>query len=597
MGMLATLKREYTYISALGRVNKWVKGLNGEATTLLPDDFEAVCDQYGSRPAIIFEDKEWSYNQLDNRANRYAHWGRSIGLQAGDVVSLFMQNRPDYIAAWYGLTKIGAVVALINHNLQGPSLLHCITIAKSKAVIVGHEIIDLWSTIDGQTGDMAIWVGGGLFPGAGDLDRSLNAQPSARPSRAHRETLRAKDPCLYVYTSGTTGNPKAATLSHMRVQGMSRSFIGATRTKHTDRVYVPLPLYHGTGGICGVGICLNTGAALVLRRKFSATNFWDDIVDNKCTVFVYIGELFRYLISAPVHPKERQHIIKSCFGNGLRLDVWSKAEERFGIPLIAEFYGSTEGNVSFINVDGKLGAVGRIPKYAKKRFNSELVRFDIETEQPIRGADGLCQLCEPDEVGEAIGRIDSASARGRFEGYANDKSASDKKLLRNVLEEGDLWFRTGDLLKQDSDGYFYFVDRIGDTYRWKSENVSTNEVSEALGIFEGIEQANVYGVDVPHADGRAGMAVIVAHGPVDMQALSSHVKGQLPSYAVPVFLRFKSEVEVTGTFKYRKVELVQEGFDPNSIPDPMFWMNSTTKQYEPLTPEVYAALQNGEQRL
>jgi fatty-acyl-CoA synthase len=597
MGLIATLKRELTYITALGRINKWLKDLNGEATQLLPDDFEAVCDRFGARPAIIFEGKEWTYNQLDGKANRYAHWGISIGLKAGDVVSLFMQNRPDYIAAWYGLSKIGVVVALINHNLQGPALLHCVTVAKSKAVIVGYEIIDLWSSIEGQTGEMAIWVGGGLHPQAGDLDRALNAQSSARPSRAHREALRAKDPCLYVYTSGTTGNPKAATLSHMRVQGMSRSFIGPTRTSEQDRVYVPLPLYHGTGGICGVGICLNTGAALVLRRKFSATQFWDDIVDNRCTVFVYIGELFRYLIAAPIHPKERLHKIKSCFGNGLRLDVWTRAEERFGIPLIAEFYGSTEGNVSFINVDGRLGAVGRIPKYAKKRFNSELVRFDIETEQPIRGPDGLCEVCAPDEVGEAIGKIDIASARGRFEGYANDKAASDKKLLRDVFEPGDLWFRTGDLLKQDSLGYFYFVDRIGDTYRWKSENVSTNEVSEAICVFEGIEQANVYGVDVPHADGRAGMAVVVAQKPVDMAAFSNHIRGQLPAYAVPVFLRFKTEVEVTGTFKYRKVELVQEGFDPAKIVDPMFWMNPATKQYEPLTGDVYAQIQDGAVRL
>jgi fatty-acyl-CoA synthase len=597
MGLMATLKREFTYVTAVGRINKWLKDLSGESTQLLPDDFEAVCDTHGAKPAIIFEGKEWSYSQLDGKANRYAHWGVSIGLKAGDVVALFMQNRPDYIAAWYGLTKIGVVVALINHNLQGPALLHCITVAKSKAVIVGYEIIDLWRSIDGQTGDVAIWVGGGNHPQAGDLDRALNAQSSARPSRAYREALRGKDPCLYVYTSGTTGNPKAATLSHMRVQGMSRSFIGATRTGTKDRVYVPLPLYHGTGGICGVGICLNTGAALVLRRKFSATQFWDDIVENNCTVFVYIGELFRYLISAPVHPKERLHKIKSCFGNGLRLDVWTRADERFGIPLIAEFYGSTEGNVSFINIDGKLGAVGRIPKYAKKRFNSELVRFDIETEQPIRGPDGLCQICAPDEVGEAIGRIDPSAARGRFEGYANDKAATDKKLLRDVFEPGDLWFRTGDLLKQDSDGYFYFVDRIGDTYRWKSENVSTNEVSEAIGIYDGIEQANVYGVDVPHTDGRAGMAVIVAQDAIDMAALSAHIRGQLPSYAVPVFLRFKQEVEVTGTFKYRKVELVQEGFDPSTITDPMFWMNPATRLYEPLTPEVYAQLQDGVVRL
>lgn len=596
MGLMNIVKREFTYMSALSRINKWLKDLSPEGTALIPDDFEAVCDKYNSSPAIIFEGKTWNYGQLDARANRYAHWALSIGLKAGDVVSLFMQNRPDYIAAWYGLSKVGVVTALVNHNLQGGPLLHCVSVSKSKAAIVGAEIIDLWSTIDGQLGDVAVWVGGATLANYGDLDRSLNAQPVTRPSRAHRENLLSKDPCLYVYTSGTTGNPKAATLSHMRVQGMSRSFIGATRTEHGDRVYCPLPLYHGTGGICGIGIVLNTGATLVLRRKFSATQFWDDIVDNDCTVFVYIGELFRYLISAPIHPKERAHKIKSCFGNGLRADVWARAEERYGKFLIAEFYGSTEGNVSFINVDGKLGAVGRIPKYVKKRFNIEIVRFDIENERPIRGPDGLCELCAADEVGEAIGKIDTSTARGRFEGYANDTAATEKKLLRDVFEPGDLWFRTGDLLKQDSDGYFYFVDRIGDTYRWKSENVSTNEVGEAIGMFDGIEQVNVYGVDVPHADGRAGMAVIVAHGPIDLAALSSHIRAELPSYAVPLILRFKAEVEVTGTFKYRKVELVAEGFDPSTIQDQMFFMNQSSGQYEPLTSELYAQIQAGEIR-
>lgn len=596
MNLISLLKREITYVSALSRINKWLVDLSPESKNLLPDDFEAVCDKYNSSPAIIFEGRTWNYGQLDGRANRYAHWALSIGLKAGDVVSLFMQNCPDYIAAWYGLSKVGVVTALINNNLQGGALLHCVTIAKSKAVIVGLEVVDLWATIEGQISDVPVWVSGATIPNYGDLDRSLNAQAVTRPSRAHRENLIAKDPCLYVYTSGTTGNPKAATLSHMRVQGMSRSFIGATQTGPNDRVYCPLPLYHGTGGICGVGIVLNTGAALVLRRKFSATQFWDDIVDNECTVFVYIGELFRYLVSAPVHPKERLHKIKSCFGNGLRSDVWARADERFGLPLIAEFYGSTEGNVSFINVDGKLGAVGRIPKYAKKRFNIEIVRFDIENELPIRGADGLCEVCAPDEVGEAIGKIDTDTARGRFDGYANDSAATEKKLLRNVFENGDLWFRTGDLLKQDSDGYFYFVDRIGDTYRWKSENVSTNEVGEAICTFEGIEQANVYGVDVPHADGRAGMAVIVTHVPIDISALSAHIKRELPSYAVPLFLRFKKEVEVTGTFKYRKVELVQEGFDPQKITDPMYFMNQSSGQYEPLTPELFAKIHAGDVR-
>ncbi|MEN9855703.1 MAG: hypothetical protein RLZZ157_829, partial [Pseudomonadota bacterium] len=383
---------------------------------------------------------------------------------------------------------------------------------------------------------------------------------------------------------------------HARVQIMSKTFIGPTGTCETDRVYCPLPLYHSTGGICGVGIALNTGAALVLRGKFSATQFWDDVVEHKCTIFVYIGELFRYLVATPAHAKEKAHKLRACFGNGLRADVWARAQDRFGLTRIVEFYGSTEGNVSFINVDSTMGAVGRIPPYMKKRFNVELVRFDVEQERPVRNASGFCEICAPDEVGEAIGKIDPNSARGRFDGYANDAGATQKKLLRDVFEAGDLWFRTGDLLKQDKHGYFYFVDRIGDTYRWKGENVSTNEVSEAIATFEGIEQVNAYGVDVPNTDGRAGMAVIVTHQSLDMTALARHILGELPAYAVPLFLRFQSEVEVTGTFKYKKQDLVKEGFDPAHIKDPLYVFDAPTGQYQPLTSARFADIQAGNMR-
>ncbi|GIU67274.1 long-chain-acyl-CoA synthetase [Candidatus Phycosocius spiralis] len=593
MGLFSSIQRELTYISTLRRTNEWIKDLSPESTTLLPDHWESICDQNNPRPAIIFEGKTWTYGQLDGRANLYAHWAISIGLKTGDVVALFMQNRPDYLAAWYGLAKVGVIVALINHNLQGPSLLHCITIAKSKAAIIGFELADLWASVDGQLPDVSIWSSGGVLPHSNDLDRALNAQSNKRPSRAYREMLLAKDPCLYVYTSGTTGNPKAACLSHARTQALSRSFIAATKSGPNDRVYCPLPIYHATGGICAVGLAFNTGATLLLRRRFSATQFWDDIVDQECTIFAYIGEMFRYLVSAPIHPKERSHKLKSCFGNGLRQDVWARAQERFKIPLIVEFYGSTEGNVGMANIDGKLGAVGRIPSYLKKKFNVELVRFDFEHEKPLRNEDGFCERCGVDEVGEAIGRIDDDNIRARFDGYANDRAGSDKKLLRDVFEYGDLWFRTGDLLRQDKLGYFYFVDRIGDTYRWKSENVSTNEVGEVLCMFPGIDQANVYGVDVPHTDGRAGMAVILASELLDLEALSTYVRSELPGFAVPVFLRFQPEMDITGTFKYRKLELVNEGFNPSQIHDPIVWMNPDTQLYEPLTAQVYDAIQSG----
>jgi fatty-acyl-CoA synthase len=597
MGFIDTLSREVDYVTTLRRTQKWIKGLDPDASGLLADDWEAICDRFGAKTAVEFESRSLTYGQFDGLANRFAHWALAQGLVAGDVVALFMGNRPEYLACWYGLAKVGVVSALINHNLQGHSLAHCVNVAKARAVIVDGELTDLWVTAAEMVGDVPVWSTGGAGAGRNDLDRALNAQSIKRPPRHHREGLRGKDACLYVYTSGTTGNPKAATLTNMRTQGMSRAFIAGTRMTERDKIYVPLPLYHGTGGICGVGLAFNTGGTLVLRRKFSASQFWDDIVDRQCTVFAYIGELFRYLVAADPHPKERAHKLKSCFGNGLRADVWARAEERFAIPRIVEFYGSTEGNVSFINAEGKLGAVGRVPNYLRKQFNFELLKFDVETEQPVRGPDGRCIRCEPNEVGEAVGKIAAGDARARFDGYANDPEASNRKLLRDVLEEGDLYFRTGDLLRQDEAGYLYFVDRVGDTYRWKSENVSTNEVSEALCMFDGIEQANVYGVDVPHADGRAGMAAVVAPDGVDLAALSAHVRRELPAYAVPVFIRFQTEVEVTGTFKYRKVELVKEGFDPARIADPMCWMNPATGLYEPLDAAAHAKILAGETRL
>lgn len=598
MSFIDTLGREFYYITTLLKTQKITADLVPDGTVTIADDIEKTCDNHSSKSAIEFEGMGWTWGQLDGRANRYAHWALEQGLVAGDVVALFMTNKPDYIACWYGLAKVGVVTAMINSNLQGGALMHCVTIAKARAVIVDASLADQWATVSSQLSDTPAWSQGGRKKGLKDLDAALEKAATSRPPRSHRDSVRGRSPCMYVYTSGTTGNPKAGLLSNIRVQGMSRSFVPATRVNKDDRIYVTLPLYHATGGVCAIGLALNTGATIVLRKKFSASAFWDDVVDQKCTIFVYIGELFRYLVNQPPHPKEKAHSLKTCFGNGLRPDVWARAEERFAIPKIVEFYGSTEGNVSFLNVEGKLGSIGRIAPYFKKKFPIELVRFDIENEVPVRDANGLCIPCEPGEAGEAVGKIDESSVRSRYDGYANDPEATKKKLMSDVLEKGDLWFRTGDLLKRDAEGYYYFVDRIGDTYRWKSENVSTNEVAEALGTFDGIEQVNVYGVEVPDNDGRAGMAALVARPGTDMAALAAHVKANLPGYAIPLFLRFQKEPEVTGTFKYRKGDLVAEGFDPAKVDgEPIYWWKSADNSYVPLDAESYALIQSGKVKL
>jgi fatty-acyl-CoA synthase len=594
MGFFAKLKDEINFLALARKTNVWIEELTPNHNVLIADDWERICDQNGTRPAIIYENKTLSYSQLDHLANRYANWAFDIGLRAGDVVAIFMQNHPDYIACWYGLAKIGIVSALINQNLIGSQLLHSVSVAKAKAVIVDDELAPIWASIAHELPDVAGFARFGTpIDGLNDLDRALNAQSNRRPNRIHRSALIGKDPCLYLYTSGTTGSPKAAVISQSRVQGMSRVFIAGSGANRDDKVYISLPLYHGTGGICAVGLALNTGGCIVLRKRFSATQFWPDIVNYKCTIFVYIGEMFRYLVTQDPIDLETKHSLKSCFGNGLRPEVWERAQARYKIPKIMEFYGSTEGNVFLTNLTGRKGAIGRKPKYLEKKINISLVKFDIENEVPIRDENGLCIFCGPEEVGEAIGRLDPNDPRGQFDGYANDAEATNKKILRNVKTQGDKYFRTGDLMRQDKDGYFYFVDRIGDTYRWKSENVSTADVGSALGTFDGIIEANAYGVNVPHHEGRAGMAVIVADKPIEYDALLLHLKAQLPNYALPLFLRLKKEVETTATFKYKKIDLVSDGFDPNKNSDEILWLNPKLQKYEKLTDQEFININQG----
>ncbi|HWX88729.1 MAG TPA: hypothetical protein VNY75_00375, partial [Rhizomicrobium sp.] len=313
------------------------------------------------------------------------------------------------------------------------------------------------------------------------------------------------------------------------------------------------------------------------------------------TMIEYIGELCRYLLNAPPSPLERGHKIRVITGNGLRPEIWREFQARFAVPRIVEFYGATEGNVSMLNYDGTVGAVGRVPDYLEWLLPSRVVRFDVEKEMPVRGGDGLCIECGPDEVGETLGGISKRAGR-EFEGYTN-RADSDKKMLRDVFKKGDLWFRTGDLMRRDGHGYFYFVDRIGDTFRWKGENVSTGEVGEALAAVPGILEANVFGVTVPGVDGRAGMASLVVDGDFGLDDLPARLKARLAPYARPIFLRLAARIDVTGTFKQRKMDLVREGFDPSALADPLYFLDPETGKYERLTPQRYADIVEGRVKL
>jgi fatty-acyl-CoA synthase len=587
---LGAIRREYIYLTTIARTLWLLSRIKPDATRSIVDIVESQAQKRPRNIAIYCLDQAVTYADLDALANRYANWALQNGIGRGNAIALLMENRPDYIAAWLGLFKVGAQVALINTNLVGTALAHSIAISGARHAIVGAELLASFREAPFEIVP-ALWVEGE----GGNLTAALAAASDKSPGKKARGGATLKDRAFFIYTSGTTGLPKAANFSHMRMLFMMSGFVGALRPRADDRIYNPLPLYHSTGGVCAVGLAFFAGGALILKRRLSVHEFWPDIHRYGATMFEYIGEVCRYLLNAPPSPLERGHKIRAITGNGLRPEIWGEFQTRFAIPRIVEFYGATEGNVAMLNYDGTVGAVGRVPDYLEWLLPSRVIRFDVETEMPVRGAEGLCIECTPDEVGEAIGGISARPGR-QFEGYTT-KAESEKKLLRDVFKKGDLWFRTGDLMRRDEHGYFYFVDRIGDTFRWKGENVSTGEVGEVLAAAPGIREANVYGVVVPGMEGRAGMASLVVDGDFDMEALPARLKARLAPYARPLFLRLSPQIAVTTTFKQRKLDLVRDGFDPSTIADPIYFLDPDSGRYELLTPARYADITEGRVKL
>jgi fatty-acyl-CoA synthase len=562
---------------------------------------EELSQTRGDAPALLSVRERLTYRGLAERANRYARWALDQNIAKGETVCLMMPNRPEYMAVWLGITSVGGVVALLNTNLRGASLAHCIDIVAPKHIIVAAEFsAELSSAAVQLTSRPKFWShGGDAFD---RIDHDVERFSGEPLTESERRTVTLADRALYIYTSGTTGLPKAANVSHHRLMQWSFWFAGLMNTGPDDRMYDCLPMYHSIGGVVATGAVLVHGGSVVIREKFSAQEFWNDVVDWDCTLYQYIGELCRYLVNAKAQPRERQHRLRLCCGNGLRADVWEKFQDKFQIPRILEFYAATEANVSLYNVEGKVGAIGRVPPFLTHRFPLSLVQFDRTADAPARGGDGLCIRCATDEIGEAIGRIRSgaSSAGAGFEGYTNAQE-SERKIIRNVFEPGDAWYRTGDLMRKDASGFFYFVDRVGDTFRWKGENVATSEVAEALTAFPGITEATVYGVPVLGTEGAAGMAALVVDGMLDVSELQSelhkHLERRLPSYARPLFLRIRDRIEVTATFKHLKSDLVREGFDPAATNDAIYFDDPSRQAYVPLDTALYAHIKAGKVRV
>ncbi|HEX8233543.1 MAG TPA: long-chain-acyl-CoA synthetase [Caulobacteraceae bacterium] len=588
---------------AKGGANRaWLRALEttsqlSEAGRTLPQVVDDLGRTWGETPALLSEQETLTYAGLAARARAYTRWALSQGLGKGDVVAVLMPNRPDYMALWLGLTRIGAVAALLNTNLAGPSLAHAISVVSAGCLIASPELANRAKQALAHLEEQPrLWIRGGEGEGALSLDPKAFDDAPLDDAMLPRVSL--KDRALHIYTSGTTGLPKAANVSHGRLLMWAGWFAGMMGAGPDDRLYNCLPMYHSVGGVVATGAMLLKGGSVVIREKFSARRFWPEVVAWDCTVFQYIGELCRYLTAAPHHPLERGHRLRLVCGNGLREGVWRAFQERFAVPQVLEFYAATEGVFSLYNAEGKPGAVGRTPPFLAHRFPAVIVRLDLETSEPTRDADGRCIRCDPDEAGEAIGRIAEASgdAANRFEGYTS-AAETEKKVLRDVFAPGDAWMRTGDLMRRDRQGFYYFVDRLGDTFRWKGENVSAAEVADAIAACPGVQEAAVYGVIVPRAEGRAGMAAIVAGDGFEFAELRDQLSQALPTYARPLFIRLASQLTATETFKPKKQVLQAEGFDPERVQDPLYFLDPAEGAYLPLDKDAHDRIVSGELRL
>jgi fatty-acyl-CoA synthase len=580
----------------------WVRALeltgrlDAQPTRTLPVVIDELAARFGEKPALLSDREQLSFIALAERSRRYARWALELGLGKGDVVALMMPNRPEYMALWLGLARVGVTTALINTQLRGASLARSFAVAKASHVVVDAALAAGVAEIAAELpGAPTIWSHGENAHWWPRIDLAIFVYPAGPLTKAEQPAVTLADRALLIYTSGTTGLPKAANVSHHRVMSWSHWFAGLMDIQPGDRLYNCLPMCHSAGGVAAIGAALAGGASVAIAERFSARRFWDDVARWDCTLFQYIGELCRYLLAGPTDPMERAHTLRLACGNGLSGDVWEAFQARFAIPRILEFYAATEGNFSLYNVEGKPGAIGRTPPFLSHRFPAAIVRFDAEAGAPARGRDGFCIRCEVGEAGEAIGRVSAAGA-ARFEGYT-DPAASEMKLLRDVFAKGDAWVRTGDLMQTDDQGFYYFVDRIGDSFRWKGENVAAAEVAAAIRAFPGVSDACVYGVAIPGASGKAGMATVVAREGLDLAALRTHLTARLPDYARPPFLRLAAGLEVTETFKLKKQLLAAEGWDPELISDLLFVDDRAAGGYVRLGPELAARIGAGEVRL
>ncbi|KAI1506048.1 fatty-acyl-CoA synthase [Biscogniauxia marginata] len=573
----------------------------------------------GDSTFLIFEGREWTYTEFFKALQPVGNWLiKGLGVQKGEVVVVDGGNSPEYIILWFSLEAIGAIPAFVNCNLTAKPLIHSIKLSGARRVLADTDIQSLISPIEEELSSFnarVVYYCPAFFQTLTDTE----LLPSSR-----REGIDPTDASCLIYTSGTTGLPKAVVLTRAREIYSTQ----ALALKPGDRIYTCLPLYHAAAHVLCVTLCIAKGATVVLSRKFSHKTFWSEVHASKATHIQYVGELCRYLVNAPPGPLDRSHKVRMAWGNGMRPDVWERFQERFGIECVNELYSATDGMMFCANPNrgdytrSAIDLRGSLWHLLNGR-SEKRVRIDPDTQDIVRGANGFAIECKAGEAGETVIRMNPQDPDRGTPTYFKNHAAMMKRRAKDVFKKGDLWFRSGDMMRQDAEGRLYFVDRLGDTFRWHSENVSTNEVSDVVGLFPQLAEVNVYGVLVPHADGRAGCAaVVLAEGimaeleregegtgkqALDWKSLTNHCLTSLPRYALPIFMRVVGQLEYTGTMKMQKSRLRSEGIDLDIIEqvakdkgeeaDAIYWLPPGGNTYVSFTKKNLQELRAGRVRL
>ena len=589
------LKKVIEFFRVLGELRYLIpvmryKFPDPEDPASLAHTFQVTSNKFAERPFLYFEDEMWTYDDSNKAANILSTYLISTGVKHGDRIVLFMENRPSFVISLLALNKIGAIAVLINTSLTGDPLIHCINSSDSIKCIVGAEQADALEDVLDQINitkqEDFLWSKDTDQYSLPDWAIDLQAQLDNSNDKNLDETnsVKAKDVACYIFTSGTTGVPKAAICPNQKLIAASINIkMAGYRINEKDCMHNSLPLYHSTGLMLGLCAVVQAGASTFIKRKFSATSFWDEVQKYNTTALVYIGELCRYLANLEPRKAEQNNPLKVMVGNGLRPDVWDTFKDRFQVNRIVEIYGASEGNALFMNLLNKNKTIGMT------NADVALIEYDVAEDEVLKANDGFCKRILNHDPGLLIVRIGPNAV---FNGYT-DAQATEKKILRNVFDKGDAWFNTGDLIKTVDVGYalgkthYQFVDRIGDTFRWKSENVSTNEVGEILNGFKDVNMSNVYGVQIPGCEGRAGMAAFSLDDSesFDWQAFSNYVENSLPKYARPLFIRIIQEMDTTGTFKLKKNDLRNEAFDISKVADPIYCLKPNSSNYVALDNE------------